>query len=53
IWGRHDSVIPLGHSEFFRDCIGNSQLKVIDDAGHAPFAEKPIQVCKLLREFLL
>lgn len=53
LWGIHDKVIPLEHSEFFRDCIENSQLKVIDDAGHAPFAEKPTQVCNLLREFLL
>ena len=53
IWGIHDDVIPLNHSKFFKDSIANSRLEIIDDAGHAPFAEKPDIVCKLLREFLI
>ena len=53
LWGIHDKVIPLEHSKFFKNSIMNSQLEVIDDAGHAPFAEKPTQVCKLLKNFLL
>ncbi len=53
LWGAHDKVIPLEHSKFFKDAITNSRLEVIDDAGHAPFAEKPDQVCELLRNFLL
>ena len=53
LWGVHDNVIPLEHSKFFKDTITNSRLEIIDDAGHAPFAEKPNQVCELLRNFLL
>ncbi len=53
LWGVQDKVIPLEHSKFFKDAITNSKLEVIDDAGHAPFAEKPNQVCELLRNFLL
>jgi len=53
LWGAHDKVIPLEHSKFFKDAITNSRLEVIDDAGHAPFTEKPDQVCELLRNFLL
>ena len=53
IWGIHDDVIPLNHSKFFKDSITNSRLEIIDDVGHAPFAEKPDIVCKLLREFLI
>ncbi len=53
LWGIHDKVIPLEHSKFFKDTIVDSRLEVIDDAGHAPFAEKPNQVCELLRNFLL
>ena len=52
IWGIHDKVIPLEHSKIFKDSIPNSKLKIIEDAGHAPFAEKPTLVCKLLLEFL-
>ena len=52
LWGAHDKVIPLGHSKFFNDSIINSRLEIIDDSGHAPFAEKPDQVCEILRNFL-
>jgi pimeloyl-ACP methyl ester carboxylesterase len=53
LWGIHDKVIPLEHSRFFKDSIADSRLEIIEDAGHAPFAEKPEQVSKLLREFLI
>ena len=52
IWGVCDKVIPLNHSKFFKEYIDNSRLEIIADAGHAPFAEKPDQVCKLIRNFL-
>ena len=53
IWGVHDTVIPIEHSKFFKESIDNSILEIIEDAGHAPFAEKPDLVCKLLRNFLI
>ncbi len=54
LWGGvHDKVIPLEHSRFFKDTIIGSRLEIVDDAGHAPFAEKPNQVCELIRNFLL
>ena len=52
LWGIHDKVIPLEHSKFFKETISDSKLEVIDDAGHAPFAEKPDQVSKILKNFL-
>ena len=52
IWGVHDNVIPLEHSNFFKSSIADSKLEIIDDSGHAPFAEKPAIVCKLLQNFL-
>lgn len=53
LWGVHDKVIPLEHSGFFKDTIHDSQLEIIDDAGHAPFAEKPDQVSEILKNFLI
>jgi pimeloyl-ACP methyl ester carboxylesterase len=53
LWGVHDKVIPLEHSKFFKESIANSRLEIIDDAGHAPFAEKPNQVCEILKNFLV
>ena len=51
--GVHDKVIPLEHSKFFKEAIDDSRLEIIDDARHAPFAEKPDQVCEILRNFLI
>jgi len=53
LWGAHDKVIPIEHSKFFKDSIRESQHEIIDDAGHAPFAEKPDQVSEILRNFLV
>ncbi len=53
LWGVHDNVIPLDHSKIFKEAIDNSRLEIIDDAGHAPFAEKPDQVCKIIKNFLI
>lgn len=53
LWGDQDMVIPLEHSNFFKENINDSRLEIIEDAGHTPFAEKPDQVCQLLRNFLI
>jgi len=52
IWGSEDKVIPPEHSRLFKEGIANSHIEIIPDAGHAPFAEKPDQVCEILRSFL-
>ena len=52
IWGVEDRVIPIRHSELFKKSISNSHIEIIQDAGHAPFTEKPEQVCELIRNFL-
>jgi len=52
IWGSEDKVIPPEHSRLFKEGIANSHIEIIQDAGHAPFAEKPDQVCEILRSFL-
>jgi len=52
IWGRCDSLIPLKYSKPFTETIRNAYFEIIEDAGHAPFAEKPSIVCEILREFL-
>ena len=52
IWGIEDKVIPPEHSRLFKEAIMNSHIEIIQNAGHAPFAEKPEQVCEILRNFL-
>ena len=53
LWGSQDMVIPTDHSGIFKDSIQKSSLKIIEDSGHAPFAEKPNEVSKILKNFLI
>ena len=52
IWGRQDRLIPLEHFKAFQKSIAGSKGVVVEDAGHAPFAEKPAIACELLHRFL-
>jgi 2-hydroxy-6-oxonona-2,4-dienedioate hydrolase len=52
IWGRQDRLIPLQHFRTFQEAISDSSVVIVEDAGHAPFAEKPAIVCELLHRFL-
>ena len=53
LWGIKDRVIPLNHSWLFNHAIKDSQMIIINDSGHAPFAEKPALVTEILQEFLM
>jgi pimeloyl-ACP methyl ester carboxylesterase len=52
IWGKEDKLIPLEFHTSFRDAIKGSEVAIIEDAGHAPFAEKPAISCELIHRFL-
>ncbi len=52
VWGRNDATIPLVHGEAWARAIAGSQLKVIDQCGHAPHLEQPTQFSRLVRDFL-
>jgi pimeloyl-ACP methyl ester carboxylesterase len=52
IWGAADKVIPVTHSIRFNEAFKNSKLQIIEDAGHAPFSEKPSIVFDMIRKFL-
>jgi 2-hydroxy-6-oxonona-2,4-dienedioate hydrolase len=52
IWGKKDNLIPVEHSKLFEQTITNSSLELVEDAGHAPFAEKPFIISEILHEFL-
>jgi pimeloyl-ACP methyl ester carboxylesterase len=52
IWGRQDRLIPLEYFRAFQESISGSKVVIVEDAGHAPFAEKPAVTYELLRRFL-
>lgn len=52
IWGDNDDVIPLEEAEVLRDQFYSAELKVISDAGHAPYQAKPLAFVDLIKEFV-
>jgi 2-hydroxy-6-oxonona-2,4-dienedioate hydrolase len=52
ICGAADKLIPVAHSKRFNKVLKHSQLQIIKNTGHAPFAEKPTLVFDIMRIFL-
>jgi len=52
IWGKSDNLIPIEYSEPFKQVFKNYRVEMIEDAGHAPFVEKPAIICEILHSFL-
>lgn len=53
ICGREDAVTPLEESEYLKEHVLGSTLKVIDDAGHVSNLEQPNEFNQYLGEFLI
>ena len=52
ICGKYDQLTPVKYSQFFHDKIKNSDLHIIDKAGHGVILEKPKQVNKAIERFI-
>ena len=52
IVGKQDQLTPVKYSEFFRNNIKNSELYVIDKAGHMVMLEKPNEVNQAIENFI-
>ncbi|OGG04150.1 hypothetical protein A2Z33_03245 [Candidatus Gottesmanbacteria bacterium RBG_16_52_11] len=48
IWGRMDRITPLADGEALHRLIPHSQLRVINDAGHAPQFTHPQEVAAII-----
>ena len=53
IVGKQDNLTPVKFSQFFHDKIKNSELNVINDAGHMVMLEKPSEVNKSIENFII
>ncbi len=51
IVGKSDKLTPIKYSEFFHNKIENSDLHIIDDAGHMVMLEKPVEVNNKIKSF--
>jgi pimeloyl-ACP methyl ester carboxylesterase len=52
LWGRHDTTVPLWHSDELRAAIPHCEFHIIDDCSHIPHYEKPEETNTLLLAFL-
>jgi pimeloyl-ACP methyl ester carboxylesterase len=50
--GKLDKSTPIKYSQFFHDKLQNSELKIIEKAGHIVMLERPKQVNKAIENFV-
>jgi pimeloyl-ACP methyl ester carboxylesterase len=50
--GDSDDATPMAESEFIRDGIAGSEIKVIPDAGHLSTIDSPEEFTAVLKTFL-
>ncbi len=52
IWGREDRLTPLETGERLHAAIPNSQMVIVEKAGHAPHREQPAEFSAVVDKFL-
>ncbi|MFO7636247.1 MAG: alpha/beta hydrolase [Clostridia bacterium] len=52
VWGRQDRVIDLEYGMMLSGMITGSELVVIEESGHLPFEEKPVEFVEIILSFL-
>ena len=52
IVGKQDQLTPVKYSEFFHNKIKNSELRIINKAGHMVMLEKPNEVNQSIENFI-
>jgi proline iminopeptidase len=50
--GRDDFIFPPEHQSIIADRIPNSELEIIEEAGHNAFEERPKEVVRLVKDFI-
>jgi len=52
ICGKEDKMTPVKYSELLQNGIANSELHIVENAGHLVMAEQPDMVADLLKQFV-
>jgi len=52
IWGRHDTTVPLRHSDDLRAAVPGIEFHIIEDSSHIPHYERPEETNAILLDFL-
>jgi pimeloyl-ACP methyl ester carboxylesterase len=53
VWGKQDRIVPSVCGEQYRDLIPGARLETIAGGGHFVEAEKPAELAKLVRDFVV
>ena len=52
LWGRNDDWIPVTNAKKFLSEIPNAQLKIMEETGHIPMEERPLESVAHILKFL-
>jgi alkanesulfonate monooxygenase SsuD/methylene tetrahydromethanopterin reductase-like flavin-dependent oxidoreductase (luciferase family)/pimeloyl-ACP methyl ester carboxylesterase len=53
VWGKEDRLVPPVYADEFARRLPHAQVRLVEQAGHAPHLERPETVVQWVREFLL
>jgi pimeloyl-ACP methyl ester carboxylesterase len=51
--GSEDKLCPVERHEMMHNMISDSELKIINNAGHMPTLEQPIETTEVIKEWLM
>lgn len=52
LWGRHDKIVPLSQGTRLQAAVPGSKLEVIEECGHNPQEEKPVETFAIIDRFV-
>jgi pimeloyl-ACP methyl ester carboxylesterase len=52
VWGREDAITPIECGELYQRAIPHARLTIMDNCGHMPEMEHPVQFAQLVENFL-
>jgi pimeloyl-ACP methyl ester carboxylesterase len=52
LWGERDPIIPVAHARGAQAAMPGSRLELLPNAGHFPQLEEPVQVARILTDFM-
>lgn len=52
IWGKNDTETPLSDAQVMKKHIPDSYLEILENSGHFPFLEQPLEFVQKVTEFL-
>jgi pimeloyl-ACP methyl ester carboxylesterase len=52
VWGDEDPLVPLAFARYVRDALPNAKQIVLDQCGHVPQVEHPVDANALVHDFI-